>query len=67
MKTMKKILAFVLATVMTLAMSVTAFADTEGYSIVINNATNGHTYEAYQIFAGDLSADQQTLSNIKWG
>ena len=64
---MKKILAFVLATVMTLAMSVTAFADTKGYSIVINNATNGHTYEAYQIFAGDLSADQQTLSNIKWG
>lgn len=67
MKTMKKILAFVLATVMTLAMSVTAFADTKGYSIVINNATEGHTYEAYQIFAGDLSANEETLSNIKWG
>lgn len=67
MKTMKKILAFVLATVMTLAMSVTAFADTKGYSIVINNATEGHTYEAYQIFAGDLSENEETLSNIKWG
>ena len=25
------------------------------------------TYEAYQIFTGDLSSDETTLSNIEWG
>lgn len=35
------------------------------YSISINNSTVGHTYEAYQIFTGDLV--DGVLSNIKWG
>ena len=35
------------------------------YSITINNSATGHTYEAYQIFTGDLSGT--TLSNIVWG
>ena len=39
------------------------------YSITINNAATGHTYEAYQIFKGDLSVedDVKILSNIVWG
>lgn len=39
-------------------------------SIVINNSTPGHVYEAYQIFDGDMTQDEAgiyTLSNIKWG
>ena len=43
-------------------------------SITINGATKGHTYDAYQIFKGDLSADSTgndltnpVLSNIEWG
>lgn len=35
------------------------------YDITINGAVDGHTYEAYQIFKGDLS--DKTLSNITWG
>ena len=37
------------------------------YKVDIKNTDKGHTYEAYQIFTGDLSQDKTTLSNIKWG
>ncbi|MBD8926475.1 MAG: hypothetical protein EGR89_10955, partial [[Eubacterium] rectale] len=68
MKTIKRSIAFMLALVLTFAMSVTAFADeAKTYSITIDSAIPGHTYEAYQIFTGDLSEDETTLSNIKWG
>ena len=64
----KKLFAFILAAAMTLGMSMSVFA--AGYSITINpiaDSTVAHTYEAYQVFAGDLAADGKTLSNIKWG
>lgn len=53
-----------------LATGTAAVADTGGqtnntYSITINNGTEGYTYEAYQVFKGDLSGG--TLSNIQWG
>ena len=68
MKHAKKLASLLMALVMVLGMSVgttvTAFAD-DTYSITINNSTEGHTYEAYQIFTGDLSGT--TLSNIVWG
>lgn len=69
MKKMKRLVALALSVVMVLAMSVVAFADEPTYSITINNAASGHTYEAYQIFAGDFSEDSngKTLSNITWG
>ena len=72
MKKMKRLVALALSVVMVLAMSVVAFADEPEpttYSITINNAASGHTYEAYQIFAGDLKEDNsgKTLSNITWG
>ena len=69
MKTMKKILSLVMGLVMALAMSVTAFAAGENYSITIENSVPGHTYEAYQIFAGDLTMKDgnKVLSNITWG
>ena len=56
MKTVKRALALVLALTLLLAMSATVFAaDDTTYTITINNTTTGHTYEAYQIFAGDLA------------
>ncbi len=69
MKKMKRLVALALSVVMVLAMSVVAFAEEPTYSITINNAASGHTYEAYQIFAGDLKEDNsgKTLSNITWG
>ena len=61
MKTIKRSIAFMLALVLTFAMSVTAFADeAKTYSITIDSAIPGHTYEAYQIFTGDLSEDETT-------
>ena len=69
MKTVRKFLATALALIMTFALGTTVFAAEETYSITINNATAGHTYEAYQIFAGDLFEKDNTkvLSNIVWG
>ena len=70
MKRVRSILALTLALVLVLAMSTAAFAANNTYSITINNASTGHTYEAYQIFAGDLSendAGNKVLSNIVWG
>ena len=66
MKHIKKLASLLLALVMVLSLAVTAFADEPtAYSITINNSTEGHTYEAYQMFTGDLSGT--TLSNIVWG
>lgn len=71
MKTIKRSLALVLVMILTLAMSVTVFAEGEGakktFTITVNEAKAGHTYEAYQILKGDLSKSQTTLSNVDWG
>lgn len=67
MRKVKKLLGLLLAAVMVLAMGVPTFAASGGYTITINNALAGHTYEAYQVFAGDLSEDKKTLSNVTWG
>lgn len=63
-------LALLAAFALVLAMAVPAWADEAEatYTLTINNA-NG-TYEAYQIFSGDLSekeAGKKVLSNIQWG
>lgn len=65
----KKLFALILAAAMTLGMSMSVFAAGE-YSITINpiaDATVAHTYQAYQVFAGDLSSDGSKLSNVRWG
>ena len=71
MKHIKKLASLLLVLVMALSLAVTAFADEPTtYSITINNSTAGHTYEAYQIFTGDLAtseAGDKVLSNIVWG
>ena len=64
MKYMKKLITLLAVLTLALAMAVPAFAATSTtYTITINNGTG--TYEAYQIFKGDLYND--TLSNIEWG
>lgn len=64
MKQIKKFASFLLALTVVFALAATAAAETT-YSITINNSATGHTYEAYQIFTGDLNGT--TLSNIVWG
>lgn len=76
MKHIKKLASLLLVLVMALSLAVTAFA-AETYSITINNPAEGHTYEAYQIFTGDLhevttgegeaATTTKVLSNIVWG
>lgn len=68
MKHMKKILALMLAVVMTLAMSVTAFAD-ETTNAKIKFPADAkyadHQYEVYQIFTGEVEGTAMT--NLKYG
>ncbi len=65
MKKTKKMLAVFLAVIMVAVVSIPAFAADETYTITINNDKDGHTYQAYQIFDGDLA--NNVLSNITWG
>ena len=69
MKRVKRVLALLAAFALVLAMAVPAWAEEARatYTLTINNA-NG-TYEAYQIFSGDLSENdgKKVLSNIQWG
>lgn len=69
MKHTKKLASLLLALALAFALAVPAFAEGKTYSITINNATEGHTYEAYQIFTGDLAEKdgKKVLSNIVWG
>lgn len=55
-KAMKKLMAALLAVAMVCAMAIPAFAAVD---------ISSHTFEAYQIFAGDLN--EGTLSNVTWG
>lgn len=70
MKATKKLLAFLLAATMLLALLPSAFATTPtGYTLTINNTTEGHTYVVYQVFTGELSGvpGAYVLSNVKYG
>lgn len=66
MKLFKKLASFILAfaMVMAIAMPSVVMAANDG-SITITGANADHTFEAYQIFAGEVSG--KTLSNIEWG
>lgn len=66
-KTIKRLGAVLLAMAMAVSVLCTgALAAESTYSITVNGKA-GHTYQAYQIFTGTVSADGKTLSDIKWG
>lgn len=75
MKKMRRTWAILLALVLTVALAVPGFAAEGEYSITITNDKAGHTYEAYQIFAGTVASDAEQvgnetgpmLGNIIWG
>ena len=69
MKHARKLASLLLALVMVFALATTASA-ADAYTITITNEKTGHTYEAYQVFAGDLTVKEngdKILSNIVWG
>ena len=68
----KHFMAFFLSLLMAVSMGLTAFADetTTTYKLTLTGTATGHTYEAYQIFTGDLSTNadgKKVLSNVEWG
>lgn len=67
MKQTRRILAIILALMMVASLAVTVFAAEEhSHVITIVNRNEGYSYNAYQIFDGDLGSDG-VLSNIQWG
>lgn len=78
---MNKVLKGLVAVAATAAMAVAGFAGastamaepaaTPSYTITVNEKNANHTFNAYQVFTGDLKVDttnqSKTLSNIKWG
>ena len=74
MKSLKKMMAIVIAMVMTLSMTVAAFASgatptpgaTAETTYEISGGKENHEYTVWQLFTGDLSDDGTTLSNLKW-
>ena len=66
MKRAKKMLSLLFAMMMVFAMATTVFAaNANEHTITITNEKSGHTYSAYQVFAGDISDGK--LTNIQWG
>ena len=66
MKKTSKLFALLLAVIMVLTMVAPALAASDTpHTITLQFEKSGHTYEAYQIFAGDL--ENGKLTNIVWG
>lgn len=72
---MNKVLKGLVAVVSTAAMAIAGFAGAstamavtgeDTHTVTITPAKSGHTYEAYQIFTGNLGADG-SLGNVEWG
>lgn len=64
MRKFKKIMAAAAAAVMTLAMTVSAFADPAPTGTI--TTTDEHTYEVYQLIKADIGTDGK-VSNAIWG
>lgn len=64
-KTIKKLLAALLAVAMVCAMAIPAFAYNPGETE--EDLNTKHDYGAFQIFTGDVSDDNTTISNVGWG
>jgi len=72
-KITKSMFALAMAVAMILSMAMPAIADDHtNHTITINENNSGHTYVAYQIFAGTVEVKDQTtgtavLSDVDWG
>lgn len=69
-KMLKGLVAVFAAAAMALTLAPTAFAEGTTYKLTLTGTATGHTYEAYQIFTGDLSTNaegKKVLSNVAWG
>ena len=69
MKTMKRVSALIMALMLVLSLAAPVMAADNTYTLTVHNKNDGHTYEAYQIFAGTLAEKdgKMYLSDIEWG
>lgn len=66
----KHLMTLLLSVAMVMAMGLIVFAEETTYKLTLTGTATGHTYEAYQIFKGDLSKKEdgtKVLSNVEWG
>ena len=69
----KHLMTLLLSVVMVIAMGLIVFAGEitpKTYTLTLTGTVSGHTYEAHQIFTGDLSTNTEggkVLSNVVWG
>jgi LPXTG-motif cell wall-anchored protein len=67
---MKKALSLVCTLTMLIGLLGVPVQAAGSHTLTINSETDGHTYQAYQVFAGDYSetgGSTKVLSNITWG
>lgn len=67
MKTTKKLLRSLLITVILVSLCLTSALAAGDNTITISSETSGHTYYAYQVFAGIYDGTTQRLTNVTWG
>ena len=67
MKTTKKLLRSLLITVLLVSLCLTSALAANDNTITIQSETSGHTYRAYQVFAGDYASATDRLTNVSWG
>lgn len=71
---MKRTISLLLCLMMVLSLATPVFADEPTYTLTIDSTVPDHTFEAWQIFSGDLEDvivaggdSYQVLTNIEWG
>lgn len=66
---MKKLLAFIASFAMVFTLLVSGVSAADTYTLTIKDTKEGHTYDVYQIFTGDISGSypNYVLSNVKYG
>ncbi|MEA4938344.1 MAG: SpaH/EbpB family LPXTG-anchored major pilin [Christensenella sp.] len=67
MKTLKTLLRTILLVALLVALGTTTALAADNNTITISSETSGHTYQAYQVFAGTFSSTTGKLTNITWG
>ena len=67
MKTTKKLLRSLLIIGILVSLCLTSALAAGDNTITINSKTDGHTYRAYQVFAGVYDATTTRLTSVTWG
>ena len=67
MKTTKKLLSSLLIVAILISICMTSALAAGNNTVTITSETSGHTYRAYQVFAGTYDSVSGKLTNVTWG